>query len=168
MEVYQDWLRRTLILLNLAFPEIRESLQLADNCSGLHVLQSLGTNLEEVQASYSKPKDYFLELAANGIAFLNLSYHYIGEKIVLRDHRTILAEAYEFNRQILKQAERAILCGEASKQKWNAPLSSTQYIAIHPDIRNRNHPRRIDKWNAWWQPNAIKGKFPSLIIHRNG
>ncbi len=26
MEVYQDWLRRTLILLNLAFPEIRESL----------------------------------------------------------------------------------------------------------------------------------------------
>lgn len=143
------------------------ALQLADKCSGLHVLQSLGTNLEEVQASYSQPKDYFLKLAIRGIAFLNLSYHRVDKSIVLKDHKHILADAYEFNRPILERAQQAILCGEASKQRWNAPLSPTQYIAIHPDIRNRNNPRRIDAWNLWWQPNAIVRRFPGLMTHRN-
>jgi len=131
------------------------ALQLSDNCSGLHVLQSLGTNLAEVQVLYSRPKDYFLELAIRGIAFLNLSYHFVGKSIVLRDHRNILAEAYQLNRPILERAQQAILCGEASKQRWNVPLLPAQYIAIHPDIRNRNNWRRIDTWNSWWQQNAI-------------
>ncbi len=89
MEVYQDWLRRTLILLNLAFPEIRES-HLSEHKSRLRSLELDSTKREsrirslELDSTKRESRIHSLEL---DIAKREARIHELGPKLLEQETR---------------------------------------------------------------------------------
>ncbi len=97
--------------------------QLAENCSGRHVLLSLGFDPSATQAEYATPSLLFERLRTVGIVFLNASYIYVGTPIRKAKHLAHLQHAYQVNKVILEAAKAVLYCGEASKMRWVAPIN---------------------------------------------
>lgn len=132
--------------------------QTDDLCSGYHVLASLGVNFSAVRSTFNVPTDYFRYLASvKGVAFLNLSYHFLGGPCRKVHHGTELLKAASVNDPILSKSRHVVLCGEASKFRWYGSKPSHAHEVVHPDVRCRisRFPEVADQWQAWWSPGAI-------------
>jgi len=143
--------------------------QLRDNCSGKHVLKSLGVEVEVAADNplYPTPEELFLHLASQGIAFLNASYHFLGKGRAFPKYLyCCLLEANATNFPIVAKSERTLLLGLA---KVVAPFIEEKYphlinhitTVIHPDTHNR--AMRPTEWHAWWLPNALKDELQLQI-----
>ena len=133
-----------------------------DLCSGRHVLASLGVDIAAVRSDYIVPADFFQYLAsAKGIAFLNLSYHFLDGTCRTGKHRAALQNAVAVNDAVLSKSRYVVLCGEASKYRWYGNKPSHAYEAVHPDVRCRisRYPNVAAQWRAWWAFGAIANKF---------
>ncbi|MET2947768.1 hypothetical protein ABXV18_06670 [Vibrio owensii] len=133
---------------------------IADNCSGYHVLKSLGIfrdeqSLERLRNLYSQPIEIFLKLLDLGIVFINLSNVFVGEVIRKGRHREHLVDTLDLNKPILDKSDHVILCGEAWKHTWYGDWDDSFYFVVHPDIRNRNKPQTSTWWTCWWGSNAL-------------
>ena len=137
------------------------------NASGLNILLSLGADIAAIKQIYATPKDYFCELAINhGIAFLNLSYYFLGKSnCSKRKHQNELKSAEKTNGVILEKSERIIFCGEAEKHRWYGKSHNNGYEIVHPDNRCKNsqYPNIRKNWEEWWSQNAISEKFDLKI-----
>lgn len=130
--------------------------QLAGNCSGRHVLLSLGLDPSVLRASFKIPALLFEALLACGVVFLNASYAYLDGSLRKRDHLVHLERANKLNGRVLQSAEAIIYCGEASKIRWVTSIDRPgSHCVVHPDVRNRANPRTSANWHKWWLPNAI-------------
>lgn len=133
-----------------------------DRCSGRHVLASLGVNTVAVRSAFAVPADYFNYLArVKGIAFLNLSYHFLDGPCRKGDHRAELLQAAAVNDPVLSKSRCVVLCGEASKYGWYGNKPSHAHEVGHPDVRCRisRFPKVAAQWQAWWSSNAIAQRF---------
>lgn len=127
-------------------------------CSGLHVLASLGVNVAAVRSTFIMPADYFQFLArSRGIAFLNLSYHFLDGPCRKGAHRAELLQAAAVNVPVLSKSRSIVLCGEASKHRWYGNSLSHAHQVVHPDVRCRisRYPQVAAQWQAWWSSGAI-------------
>lgn len=130
--------------------------QMKDNCSGSHVMASLGIDLVEVSSRLQAPRDLFYSLAVKGVAFLNASYHFLDAKgIPVEDYRYV-KEALDANGPLIEKSQAVILCGEA---RLLAELVDRKDMieCIHPDVRNRRFNR--PSWESAWLPNVLKETF---------
>jgi hypothetical protein len=132
---------------------------LRDNCSGHHVLSSLGINLSAVKERYSTPPKLFEALASEGIAFLNASYHFLDSEKILKKHICYIEMATIVNKPIIEKSKACILCGQAKVIKKFIPLPEQAefFEVIHPDVQNRKF--YIDVWKKAWLPNTLKSTF---------
>lgn len=132
--------------------------QLSQNSSGYHVLNSIGINFDGIEIRFDRPRDLFMVLAENGIAFLNLSYQLIGGKIRKHKHRTPIQTAFRLNLPILNNSTTIILCGEASKNRWNHYIHENILYFVHPDPRNSVSANQLvrDNWWRTWEVNALR------------
>lgn len=128
--------------------------QIASNCSGRYVLESLGIALSEAQAEYETPKGLFEELRNVGIVFLNASHTYVGGRIVRSKHLPLLITAHLTNKPLLQAAKRVVYCGEAWKVSWIDPTVQGERC-VHPDVRNKYNPRTVESWEQSWGENAL-------------
>ena len=136
----------------------------ADNCSGLHVLKSLSVDLlsyeqDSLIEEYPAPVDLFIELAKQGVVFINLSHSFIGKVIRKGEHRHSLQESLKVNMPILKKSSKVVLCGEAWKHKWYGDIDDRYLNIIHPDIRNRNNPPTATCWKQWWGSDSLSDHY---------
>jgi uracil DNA glycosylase len=135
--------------------------QLAENSSGNIIFNSLGI-VHINQELYLEPKDFFIELATQGVVFLNLIYEYLeGNKVRKNRHRILLADAFRINQPYLDITEHIVFCGEANKNRWNDVLYDNAIEAVHPDMRNRNSPvhRISENWLQFWSSNSLIVRF---------
>lgn len=133
--------------------------QISKNSSGRVVLESLGITLENTEHIGKNPADLFMNLARNGIVFLNISYDTItGKMQKIRDAKK-RSNAIRTNKPIINKAEIIILCGEA--KKWNITKHSNIIELIHPDPRNKiNRYKKVrQEWNETWGENQIKERY---------
>lgn len=132
--------------------------QLASNCSGRHVLASIGVILSDAESQHQTPAGLFEELREVGIVFLNASYSPIGGTITRSRHLPLLANAYVKNEPILRASKNVIYCGEAWKVRWVAPTESGELV-VHPDVRNKYNARTKDRWTTYWGEKALFKKL---------
>lgn len=136
-----------------------------NNCSGRHVLSSLGFMLtgeefELLKNRYPEPRVLFLELASSGIVFLNLAYELLGGEVNWenRRHRRLIEEADVVNAEHCRGAWYTMLCGQA-KARQNLPSHAlVQSINMaHPAFACSIHddPMVKNSWHAWWSQDAI-------------
>ena len=134
--------------------------QLAENCSGRYVLNSLGCEEEVIREKYKYPNCLFEDLLGCGIVFLNVSYQYIGAKLSREKHLHYLQESYKYNRAVLESASIVLCCGEAKNIRWVMPKTDERFhFIIHPDIRNKVNPGRNVRWKEWWDKDVLYDKF---------
>lgn len=131
--------------------------QLNDNNSGLHVLKSLGIDLENARMHCAAPSGVFHRLAKMGIAFINASYHFLDTTGLPRKDHVYVDKALIINKPIIMKAENVLLCGEAKILEEKIPGVDVFLRVVHPDTRNRGF--RLAEWQEWWQENAIKEFF---------
>lgn len=130
--------------------------------SGLAVLRSIGVDIDLAKKKYASPEELFLALARDdGIAFLNLSYYYLGGSCRKGEHKELLISGEAINHRILKKSERIILCGEAKQHRWYGESLRNSYNAVHPDTRCKisKYQKVRDNWQEWWGSGAIASKF---------
>jgi hypothetical protein len=138
--------------------------QLAENCSGRHVLLSLGFDLSRVRSEYATPSLLFERLRAVGIVFLNASYIYVGTSIRKTKHLANLQNAYQLNKPILQAAKTVLYCGEASKIQWVTSINGEgRHCVVHPDVRNKVNPCTSDRWRSWWCKNALHDSLGLIL-----
>lgn len=133
-----------------------------DQCSGHHVLLSLGADLRTASIDFRVPEDYFCYLAEEkGVAFLNLSYHSLHGPCRKRAHYPQLSAASEVNSPVLSKSTHVVFCGEAKKYLWYGNTLPNSYFVVHPDVRCRisRYPNVAKEWQAWWSRNAIARRF---------
>ena len=133
-----------------------------DTTSGFHVLRSLGLNMDAVRSRYARPRDLFLRLARDhGIAFLNLSYHYLEGDVRKRRHEEELKFACKINQPLLEKSSNVVLCGQAKRIDWHGKKAKKWVEAVHPDVRNKiSRIQHVsDDWQKYWRPNALAKKF---------
>ncbi|TKB23507.1 hypothetical protein FCL47_22400 [Desulfopila sp. IMCC35006] len=130
---------------------------LRDNCSGYHVLSSLGINLVAVKERHSTPIKLFEALAAEGIAFLNASYHFLDSEKITKKHLCYIKMASIVNKPIIEKSKACILCGQAKVIKNFIPEQADIFELIHPDVQNRKFYK--DVWKEFWLPNILKSTF---------
>lgn len=135
--------------------------QLQQNSSGFHVLNSIGVIDLIDECKFLRPFDFFSFLASKGIVFLNISYEYIGGSIRRLEHRVQMNQAYLINQPIMHSCDIVLLCGEASKNRWNGFMHPNIIEVVHPDNRNRisRFERIRNQWSENWVTNVIKEKF---------
>lgn len=127
------------------------------NCSGYHVLSSLGINLVAVKEKFSAPIELFETLAAGGIAFLNASYHFLDSKIIPKKYLCYIEMATIVNKPIIQKSKACILCGQAKVIKKYIPEQADIFEVIHPDVLNRKFAKNA--WEEVWLPNTLKNTF---------
>jgi hypothetical protein len=139
--------------------------QLKKECSGRHVLGSLGIDIEDARKRYDVPEDLFKALRKVGIVFLNASYQFIEGSKLRRIHLEQLRRAHEVNLPFLKKAKTVILCGEAKRLRWLPGMKEMGIAVIHPDERNRlsRYEQVKEKWEEFWSPTAISRRFQVLL-----
>lgn len=133
-----------------------------ETTSGLHVLYSLGIDVERARQQFPSPRELFISLARDhGVAFLNLCYHYLDGDVRKVRHRAELLSANAINRPILARSNAVILCGQAKRIHWYGGRVARSIEATHPDVRNRisRHSTTRANWAKWWRPNALAGEF---------
>lgn len=130
---------------------------LRDNCSGYHVLSSLGIDLVAVKEKCSTPIELFETLAAEGIAFLNASYHFLDSEKIPQKYLCYIEMATIVNKPIIKKSKACILCGQAKVIKKYIPEQADIIEVIHPDVQNRKFYK--DAWEKVWLPNTLKSTF---------
>ena len=130
---------------------------LMDNCSGYHVLLSLGVNLVAAQDNYSTPNTLFEKLAIEGIAFLNASYHLLNSEKILKKHLCYIETAIPANKPIIEKSNACILCGQAKIINSYIPGQANIFEVIHPDVQNRKYKK--EEWDGIWLPNILKNIF---------
>lgn len=136
--------------------------QLKDNCSGKHLLQSIGVDVQRASQTYSTPKDLFIALARQGILMLNASYHFLGARDFQRVDVPLLEEANTVNLPVIGRAQRVFLLGQAKVLlpyvQRNFPEMKDKVVPlIHPDVQNRKFKRA--KWEEIWLPNVLKERL---------
>ncbi|MBI4791968.1 MAG: hypothetical protein HY789_04375 [Deltaproteobacteria bacterium] len=143
----------------LGIPFCKESWSelLKDNCSGYHVLSSLGVDLVAVKEKYSTPIELFETLATEGIAFLNASYHFLDSKKIPKKYLCYIEMATIVNKPIIEKSKACILCGQAKAIKKFIPEQSDIFEVIHPDVQNRKFNK--DAWEEIWLSNTLKNTF---------
>jgi len=124
------------------------------NCSGRYVLNALGYEENDIQkGKYGCPSTFFEYLATKrGIAFLNISYHYLGGPLRKRNHESYINEAYGVNEPILRKAKIIICCGEANKLRWTGFKGDGVSKVVHPAIINSvsTHEQVKKGWLKIW------------------
>lgn len=136
-------------------------------CSGLFVLQSLGIDLARTKARHSLPEDLFVWLVEeHGIAFLNLSYHFLGEVARKGKHQAELRAAELRNRTALGASKNVLLLGEAAKHRWYGVRPAHCLNVVHPDNRNRitRCTKTRQAWASWWAPHQLAARFNLKIV----
>lgn len=128
-----------------------------DNCSGYHVLSSLGVNLLAAKDKYSTPNSLFEELAIEGIAFLNASYYFLNSAKILKKHLCYIEMAIPVNKPIIEKSKACILCGQTKKINTRIPGQADIFEVIHPDVQNRKFKK--EEWEGVWLPNTLKNIF---------
>jgi len=108
-------------------------------CCGKEVLYSLGYKEEIIREKYSKPKELFFELLANGIGFINISCELL-ENTTERMFNTF----QNYNRQFLKKSDRIVVLG-SSKTK---PLFESQYPEFNITETVINPSLKAKKFNS--------------------
>ena len=129
--------------------------------SGLFVLQSIGLDIKKARNGFKVPADYFVYLAKEkGIAFLNLSYHYLNDS-VRKKHYVQLQSAEKVNKKYLFRSKATVLCGEAKKIIWYEGDYPSLHYAVHPSRQCNIHKNQKvrDSWSEWWSDGALKKKF---------
>lgn len=130
--------------------------QKMDNCSGSHVMASLGIDLDEMSSRLEAPRDLFYALAAKGIAFLNASYHFLEAKGIPKKDYAYVEGALHVNVPLIKKSQTVILCGQARVlTDYVCRKDMVEYI--HPDTTNRATRRPL--WDHAWRPNVLKERF---------
>ena len=133
-----------------------------NRCSGSHVLASLGVNMLAVRSTFAVPAEYFRYLASvKGIAFLNLSYHFLDGPCRKREHQAELLQAAAVNDSVLSKSRHVVLCGEASKYFWYGNKLLHAHKVVHPDVRCQisPYPKVAEQWQTWWSSHAIARRF---------
>lgn len=130
--------------------------QLRHNCSGRHVLNALGLDLTALPDQYTDPKALFMRLAAQGVVFLNLSYHFLNGPVRKRRHQLELESAARINSPILDASNAILLCGEAKKNVWYDGRRCQAECVCHPDIRNR---RLGNAWEDVWGQGCLAERY---------
>ena len=133
-----------------------------DGTSGFHVLRSLGVDIQFAVQRYPLPTELFCALAEHhGIAFLNLSYHFLDGPCREGQHAMELVAAEEINGPICQVSNTLLLCGEANKRRWFGTPHPRSFAVVHPDVRNQisQHRDIRAKWVKWWTPNAVAAMF---------
>jgi len=132
--------------------------------SGTYVLRSLG-----MYRKTPAPRDAFMQLAQEGVGFLNATYWFLGRSFAKRHHQSLVAADLAVNLPLMAKSTKVLLCGEAGKLEWllsGAALDQSmlgQLEAVlaraakvpHPDVRNRYHRHRAGQWSAYWDDNAL-------------
>lgn len=146
----------------------------APECSGKDVLLSLGVDLQAAEKMGTPEQFFCWLLEEHGIAFLNVSYHFIGElktnkhgKDVLvsslgkEKHARYLIHAEQINRDILRNSKVVLLLGDAKKHHWYGEAHHNAFEVVHPDHRCRNsrYPHVRQTWQDWWSPNQVATRF---------
>ena len=131
-----------------------------DNCSGYHVLNSLGVDLraysvEFLRTRYPRPLNLFIHLLGYGVVFTNLSQEFINGVIRKNRHQMQLRDGLQSNMAILEKSDTIILCGEAWKHRWYGQVDESFLNIPHPDIRNRNNPPTSTCWKTWWEKGQL-------------
>lgn len=130
--------------------------QLAENCSGRHVLWSLGIDTDAAQSQYAAPEELFMALRRDGVVFLNSSYRLLAgypEEM----HNGLRQEAHERNLPLLTKARTVVLCGEAKTIRSMAGMANLGIEVVHPADWCRNHRVQSvrDEWTKYWSPGAL-------------
>jgi hypothetical protein len=129
---------------------------LRDNCSGSHVIASLGIEIEEAKRKMTTSQ-FFNELAMHGVAFLNASYHFLETSNIPKKDFTYIEKALETNSAIIEKSEHVILCGQAKVLLSYFTDNGHMKEFIHPDTRNRG--TRKEAWESIWSPNRLKVEY---------
>ena len=137
--------------------------------SGRYVLRSLGIDPEHPPTG--DPRSVFVQLATEGIGFLNATYWFLGRSFAKGLHQELVLKDSLVNLPYLKKSRRILLCGEAGKLPWllkDAPLQADVRKDLmdvlargehvpHPDVRNRSHPERGKIWQLYWANDVLRG-----------
>lgn len=136
--------------------------QLQDNCSGKHVLQSIGVSLAMANQAYQTPIDLFMALARQGIVMLNASYHFLNSPGFPKVYVPLLEQANTVNLPVIGRAQYVFLLGQAKvllpyiRQKF-PELKDSVVTVIHPDTQNRKFRR--SEWEEIWLPDVLKNRL---------
>ena len=130
--------------------------QLAGNCSGRHVLWSLGIDTDAAQAQYATPEGLFMALRREGVVFLNASYKLLADYPEER-HIGLRREAHQRNLPLLTRARTVVLCGEAKVIRSMVGMADLGIEVVHPADWCRNHAVQSvrDEWTKYWSPGAL-------------
>lgn len=138
-----------------------------NNCSGGHVLKSLGFKLKGedfrlLRKRYPEPRDLFLHLARSGVVFLNLVYEFLGENVDFRwdneEHCNLATQADLTNAPYCSKAWYVLLCGQAKKRaRLPSHFLAHSFQTVHPaaGCSNNNDPIIKARWQACWSQDAI-------------
>lgn len=140
--------------------------QFSRNCAGNKVLRALNVNNfinkrdELMIENKTTPKDYFYNLLIEqGIAFLNISYEFVGGKIAKKAFDSLEKYWLGYNKTIINKSKSVVMCGRAVESYLMYKLGSsfdTQKFrfAYHPSARakSRNHP---EYYKAFWDDNKL-------------
>lgn len=133
--------------------------QLASNCSGKYVIQSIGIDLEKAKVNYATPRLLFEALGSDGILFLNASYETPGKRIKKSIQKINMEAAHEINKEFLQKSPSVIFCGEAKNITNWIDSSIDGENVVHPDIRNRHNKSLSNQWSKWWEKDALRSKL---------
>jgi len=127
------------------------------NGSGFFVLKSIGVDIDAALRAYSAPAGLFYSLAAQGIAFLNCSYHFLdANALPKKDHRYV-DMALATNEPIIRNAQNVVLCGEAKILNEKISEIGCFQDVVHPDPTNRKF--RNKEWIETWSENSLQQRF---------
>jgi hypothetical protein len=132
--------------------------QKAHNCAGRYLLEGLGVDLSRASLEFCCPLAFAFALRETGTIFLNAAYVLLDGDLRKGAHLHLLEAAYLQHRDVLRVAEKVVLCGQASKaRRWVSAWVQPCLEVVHPDQRNSNSncARVKDEWHRHWMPGAL-------------
>lgn len=125
------------------------------NGSGVFVLESIGVDVSAAMRAHTEPADLFCSLAAQGIIFLNCSYHFLATRGLPKKDYTYVDMALNVNEPIIRNAENVVLCGQSKILQEKLDTFDRFHKVVHPDPRNR----RRAEWQDFWEKNKLQQHF---------
>lgn len=126
--------------------------------TGFRVFSSL-LDVDNFSAWPITPKNQAIELAKNGVIFLNSSYELLRDPNRKKGRQVFLDKGLAFNAMFLKKAQNILCLGVVSFNhvEDEFKLTKLKNFAYHPAARALQ--RADPKWKNFWDKGCLKHKF---------
>jgi hypothetical protein len=124
-------------------------------CCGKEVVYSLGLSKEQMIQNYENPLHLFLDLLAEGIAFVNVS----SALLKLATEESLKKDAI-YNEHFLSKADKIVILGKSKAteyfQQYYPNYKETTSV-IHPSGLAK--PSNLKDWNEVWENSYLQTNY---------